>query len=94
MVLYSWSIKQGILDANPVIGTAIPDEHIGPRERVLSAQELVAIWNACDGEYAYDTIVRLLIVTGACRQEVRSMRWTELDRDGGIAITRLRPAMS
>jgi integrase len=67
MACCRWAIEQGYLDANPVIGTSVPDKHIKPRERVLSAQEIVAIWNACDGRYAYNVIVRLLIVTAARR---------------------------
>ena len=60
------------------------------RERVLSDAELVAIWNALDdrncctvqqsnsgGDYA--ALVRLLILTGARRQEVGGMCWSELD---------------
>jgi integrase len=83
MACCRWAIEQGLIDANPVIGTGVPDKHIKPRERVLSAPELVAIWSACDGSYAYDTIIRLLIVTGARRQEVGSMAWAELDRTSG-----------
>jgi integrase len=84
MRFYGWCIKEGLADTNPVIGTAVPDEHIGPRERVLNAAELVAIWNACDGPFAYDTIVRLLICTAARRQEIGSMAHAELDRATGI----------
>jgi integrase len=84
MGFYGWCIKQGLADTNPVIGTAVPDEHVKPRERVLSAAELVAIWNACDGPFAYDTIVRLLICTAARRQEVGSMAHAELDRATGL----------
>jgi integrase len=83
MTCCRWAMEQGWLDANPTIGTGVPDRHIRPRERVLSAQELISIWNACDGGYAYDTIVRLLIVTGARRSEVGDLRWHELNRGAG-----------
>lgn len=83
MGFFSWAIKQGYLDVNPTIGTPVPDEHIKPRERVLSMGELAAIWKACDGPYAYDTIIRLLIVTGCRRSEIGSMRWSEIDRENG-----------
>ena len=83
MGFFSWAIKRGYLDVNPAIETAIPDEHIKPRERVLSMGEVAAIWKACDGPYAYDTIIRLLIVTGCRRSEIGSMRWSELDRGNG-----------
>jgi integrase len=79
----TWAMEQGYIETNPVIGTGKPDKNIGPRERVLSAAELVKIWLACDGPCAYGTIVRLLIVTGCRRQEVGSMAWSELDREEG-----------
>jgi integrase len=84
MTLCKWAIEQGYLDVNPAVGTTTPDKHIRPRERVLSAPELVAIWNGCDQPYAFDTIVKLLMLTGARRQEVGSMAHAELDRSTGI----------
>jgi integrase len=78
MMFYSWAMQQGLVDANPVIGTTIPDKHIRPRERVLSGDELSAIWRAC-GNNLYGKIIRLLILTGCRRQEVGSMQWRELD---------------
>ena len=60
MELYSWAMQRGLVEANPVIGTPIPDEHVRPRERVLSGEELAAIWRACRDDL-YGKIVRLLI---------------------------------
>jgi integrase len=82
MMFYSWAMQQGLVEINPVIGTGIPDEHIKPRERVLSDFELAKIWAAC-GDNLYGKIVRLLILTGCRRQEVGSMQWHELDQDKG-----------
>ena len=67
--------------ANPVDGSHRPD---GPaaRDRVLSNDELVAIWRAC-GDDDYGGIVRLLILLGSRRQEIGGMRWSELDLDAG-----------
>jgi integrase len=78
MRLYAWAIKQGLIDANPVINTPTPDEHVRPRERVLSNDELVAIWQA-SGDGLYGAIIKLLILSGCRRQEVGSMRWDELN---------------
>jgi integrase len=80
MMFYSWAMQQGLVEVNPVIGTGIPDEHIKPRERVLSDSELAKIWAAC-GYDAYGKVIRLLILTGCRRQEVGSMRWDELDQE-------------
>jgi integrase len=83
MGFFSWAIKQGLIETNPVINTPIPNEHVRPRERVLSDAELIAIWRAC-GDDAYGKIVKLLILTGCRRQEVGSMRWDELQQETGL----------
>jgi integrase len=49
------------------------------RDRVLSDAELAAVWNAC-GNDTYSKIVKLLILTGARREEVGGMLWSELDK--------------
>jgi integrase len=82
MELYSWAIQRGLVEANPVIGTPVPDKHIGPRERTLSNEELRTIWAACRND-SYGKIVKLLTLTGCRRQEVGSMQTSELAQDTG-----------
>jgi integrase len=79
---YTWAMRMGIVEANPVIGTAPPDESSKPRQRVLSDHEFVAIWKACADD-DFGRIVRLLALTGARRTEVGGMTWGELDLDQG-----------
>src|SRR5262249_50794809 len=76
---FVWTIKEGLLGcgANPVDGTHQPPDP-KPRERVLTDAELVAIWNACDGDDDHSRIVRLLILLGSRRGEVGGMTWIEL----------------
>ena len=75
--LFSWAMKEGLVDANPVLGTnRQADEQA--RDRVLSDAELVAIWNASRDD-DYGRIVRLLILTGARRDEVGDMAKSEVD---------------
>ena len=52
----------------------------GKRERVLSDDELVKIWRAADAD-DYGPMIKLLILTGARREEVTQLRWTELEGD-------------
>jgi integrase len=79
---FGWALREGLADANPVVGTNKPAEERS-RERVLSDAELAAIWSACrDDEYG--TIVRLLILTGQRREEVGGMRRSELDIEQAI----------
>ena len=60
---YVWAMQAGIVEANPVIGTAKPKESPS-RDRVLSDAELAAIWKAC-GDDDYGRCIKLLILTGA-----------------------------
>lgn len=83
--LFAWAIAEGLVDSNPTIGTRRPDEGTRPRERVLSDEELAAIWQACD-DFDYGRVVRLLILTGARRQEVGGMAWSELHERGTWTI--------
>src|SRR5262249_45628825 len=53
-------------------------EGISARDRVLSNGELAAVWNAC-GDDESGRIVKLLILTGARRDEVGGMSWAELN---------------
>jgi integrase len=77
--LYAWAIGEGLADLNPVVGANKPvDEK--PRDRVLTAAELAAIWNAA-GEGDFGAIVRLLTRTGQRREEAAAMTWDEVDLD-------------
>jgi integrase len=78
--MFAWAIGEGIVDSNPVIGTNKAAEETS-RERVLTDAELADVWAACRDD-DYGRIVRLLLLTGQRRDEVGSMRWSELDLDG------------
>lgn len=75
--LFSWTLEEGLAENNPVIGTARRFEK--PRERVLGADELAAIWSATANPGDHNLIVGLLILTGQRREEVATARWTEID---------------
>jgi integrase len=77
---FVWAMQQGLAPANPCIGTRKPHE-TGPRERVLSDPELVAVWNACRDDH-FGKIVRLLILTGCRRAEIGGLAWSEIDEHG------------
>jgi len=51
-------------------------------DRWLSDDDLRRIWTvAPQAHRCFGPIVRLLIVTGQCREEVSSLLWSELNRD-------------
>ncbi|MDO9427357.1 MAG: integrase arm-type DNA-binding domain-containing protein [Methylobacterium sp.] len=80
--LYTWAMGEGIADQNPVIGSNKPAVERS-RERVLSEDEVRAVWFACRDD-AYSRIVRLLLLTGQRRDEVGSIADTELDLNRAV----------
>ena len=77
--MFAWAIGERFskrLHINPVSGTLKADEN-KPRDRVLSDAELVTIWNATSNN-DYGRIVRLLMLTGQRRDEIGSLRWSEI----------------
>ena len=87
--LFRLAVAEGHIEVNPVSGT---DQPMGPkkaaklkqqqgRERILSNDELVALWRA-SGDDDYGRITRLAILLGGCRQEIGGMRWSEIGDDG------------
>ena len=76
---YGWAVKRGAVAANPF--TNLPVAPTMKRERVLSDDELSAIWRTTDGAGPFNGIVRLLVLTGQRREEVAGMPWTELSDD-------------
>jgi integrase len=77
---YAWAVKPGTLTANPF--AALPTTPTTKRERVLKDDELCAVWKATSGPSVYNSIVRMLILTGQRREEVAGMRWGEISQDG------------
>jgi integrase len=79
---FNWTMREGICNANPVIGTnRAADER--SRDRVLNDHEMAAIWGGCRDD-DFGRIIRLLILTGQRRDEVGGMAWSELDLARGI----------
>lgn len=77
--LMSWCVDRGLIDASPIVGLKPLTKEM-PRERVLSNDELRALWAACDAEgYPFGDCMKLLILSGQRRAEVAEMRWSELD---------------
>jgi integrase len=78
---FSWAIRQRLLDSNPAAWTERSKETA--RTRLLTDEELRDIWAALRDD-AYSDIVRLLILTGARREEIGGLRWPEIDLAGGL----------
>jgi integrase len=76
---YGWAVKRGTLAVNPFLN--LPLATRVRRDRVLSDDEIRAIWSATDGPGPFNAIVRLLLLTGQRRSEVGGMAWSELSDD-------------
>jgi hypothetical protein len=85
---FNWCITEGLLDANPVQGTGKADEG-GSRERVLTPDELNALWRTL-GDDRFSDIVRLLLLTGQRRAEIGNLQWSEVDLTRRVIV--LSPA--
>ena len=77
----SWAVSRGILAASPCDGVEAPSPEI-ERDRVLLPDELALVWRAADAlPSPYGPIVRVLMLTGARRDEVAGMHRDELDAE-------------
>ena len=90
MTLFIWAMGEGLTETNPVIG-ARKVEYSGTRERILSDDELVRIWRACEPENFphggnFGRVIQMLILTGARRSEVTGMKRDEVKPEDGIWI--------
>jgi integrase len=79
---FGWMQREGLLETNPVLNTNKAAVS-GPRERVLSGDELAEIWRAL-GDDQFGGIVKLLTFTGQRRDEIGSLRWSEVDLEKAI----------
>lgn len=87
--LFAWTIGEGICDANPVEGTNRQSEG-KERERSLiqtgekpSYDDLIAVWKGTPDD-EYGKIIRLLILTMCRRDEIGSLKWSEIDREARL----------
>lgn len=76
--LFKWAVGRGIIEANPASGLPKPGQE-RQRDRVLSDDELKAVWKGA-GEigWPFGAVIQLLILTGARRQEIAALRWSEV----------------
>ena len=79
---FKWTVERGILDASPVLGLRPPSPE-SSRDRILTNDELRAVWKAADDiGYPFGAAIQLLILTGQRRSEVLEAEWPEIDLQG------------
>jgi integrase len=78
---FNWCVDADILASSPAAGIKKPFAETS-RDRVLTNDEMRAVWRAADGiGYPFGGIVHLLALTGQRRGEVAGMRWDEIEGD-------------
>ncbi len=79
--MYNWAVGRRMLAANPFAGIPSPARAV-ERDRVLSDDELGAVWRAAGLlGWPFGPFVQLLALTLQRRDEVAGMRWSELSSD-------------
>lgn len=85
--LCHWAMSRDggkLIKTSPCDGVVAPTEERS-RERVLTDDEISLAWNAFETiGWPFGPIAKLLLLTGARRDEVASMEWRELDLEAGI----------
>jgi integrase len=78
---FRWALDEDLVDKDPTQGVRDPSggaKH--ERERVLSEDEIVALWQVVESlGYPWSGLIQLLILTGAREREIGDMPWSELD---------------
>jgi len=80
---FSWCQERGLIDISPAESVRRPVKEVS-RDRVLSDDELIAIWESAeDLGFPYGSAIKLLLLLGQRRDEVGRMRWEHLDLEAG-----------
>lgn len=79
---FSWLMREGLLDQNPMLYTNKPKAR-PVRNRTISEVEFRTLWGAL-GDDDYGDIIKLLAYTGARRGEIGGLRWDEVNLDEAV----------
>jgi integrase len=81
---FNWAIEREWLETNPAAATKKRKVEAA-RERVLTDDELRAVWRAADAlGKPSGPFIKMLILTGQRRDEIRCMSWREIDEKAGV----------
>jgi len=80
-VISNFGVDQDVLEFNPAVRVTKTKEK--SRERVLSADEIRAVWGALSDD-PQEMWMKLLLLTGQRSTEVAEMRWDEIDFETSV----------
>jgi integrase len=82
--IFAFAIERELITVNPIIGISKRKVEV-PRDRTLNPDELASLWRAIDSlpelPRAY---FRVVLLTGARRNEVGRMEWSEVDLEAAL----------
>jgi integrase len=87
----NWAADRGDIEINFLASASRGRKRAGilrrsRRDRVLSDDEIRAIWAASELVNPFGAIVRLALLLGQRRDEIAGMEWAELDLDAGLWV--------
>jgi integrase len=76
---FKWSAGRGVIPINPMAD--LPRQGaVAKRDRVLIDRELALVWRAAgDIAWPFGPLFRLLLLSGARREEMGGLRWAEIE---------------
>lgn len=81
--IFNWALEREIVEVNPCFRVK-PVAKENQRDRVLSPDEIRAIWRAFERQdQVVGSMLKLRLLTAQRGGEVVSMRWADLDLEGG-----------
>jgi integrase len=87
--LFRWAVGRGILETNPMAHLPKPGSEV-KRDRVLADAELAQVFKTVSKlGFPFGPMFQLLILTGARREEIAALRWSEI-KDDTIILGRER----
>jgi integrase len=81
--MFNWALRAGRAETNPA--AFVNKEREQSRARVLADDEVAAIWRALP-EGHFGTIVKLLVLCGARRNEIGNLAWSEIKPERGLIV--------
>jgi integrase len=85
--LFNWAVGRDLIAISPCDRIKAAELHGAPaqRDRVLSDEEIRAVWNAAEATgYPYGPLVKTLMLSGQRRDEIAAAQWGEIDLDRGL----------
>ena len=82
---FGWCVKRDLLKTSPMEGLDKPGTETS-WDRVLTDAELASVWRGASELQGFGPIVKLLLLTGARREEIGQLRWSEI-QDGMIQLS-------